>query len=654
MGWLIEMLLEAIKEKCSQFIVDMMELVTSMFTELLSCNLSLFEELFGVVGDLYKNVIVPMAIALLLLILVWQLFKSMFGKMGLESEDPVELVCRSGACLFMVVGSKTIVDYILGVAGTPYQWVVGTDIEVNSFSEYVSAMEGATAALGIDSISVMLLMLIMQFVVAWNYFKMLFIIAERYVLLGVFSYTAPLAFATGGSKATNNILSSWVKMFGGQIVLIIMNAWCMKMFLSGYGNMLASGYGFTKFFVATLCLIGFCKVTFKLDSYMASLGVNLGRPSSGLGAMGLMMAAGRLFGRYGHGSSSGTSGSSSGGEAAASASGSSATAAAGDMAQSMGAPIPMGAEMAGNTENGNIADEETESSAEMPFEDEMEGQADSMEEMENDNILEALGEMPEEGTAQPLAFDEEGDMEEIPDQDGSMGTNQDGGTEMELDGSERLDGMPEPEGAETIQEEGDINGLGDYPVNRQEEEEETETEDEMDLERTIPTGETGVEDATCGSAGAGFEESGSLQTGGEAGASKNTDAGGNILEELGSSIADAPPEVQAGSGDVKEFLETASAGMPAGSESSFSDRAAEEGNETGVFEVPGNAEGFQPEGEAWNHNPFIQGEQSVPEKNTEPQDAPLENIYEIPDVPKSREDLKRWNPKPENDPDMPF
>ena len=74
MGWLIELLLEAIKEKCSQFIIDMMELITSMFTELLSCDLDLFEELFGVVGDLYKNVIVPLAIALLLLICVWQLF----------------------------------------------------------------------------------------------------------------------------------------------------------------------------------------------------------------------------------------------------------------------------------------------------------------------------------------------------------------------------------------------------------------------------------------------------------------------------------------------------------------------------------------------------------------------------------------------------
>lgn len=192
-------------------------------------------------------------------------------------------------------------DYILTVAGTPYQWIAGTDIEVSSFSEYVSALEGLTGGLGIDSLNIAVLMLIMQFVVAWNYFKMLFVIAERYVLLGVFSYTAPLAFGTGGSKATNNILASWAKMFGGQIVLIILNSWCLKMFLSGYGNLNASSYGFTKFFVATLCLVGFCKVTFKLDSYLSSLGVNLGRPTTGIRALGLMMAAGRVLSHVGRG-----------------------------------------------------------------------------------------------------------------------------------------------------------------------------------------------------------------------------------------------------------------------------------------------------------------------------------------------------------------
>ena len=274
MGWLLELLIKSIWEFCSQLIVDMMSVITDMFTELLSCDLSLFEELFSVAGDLYSNAILPLGIALLLLICIWQLFKSMFGKAGVASEDPVELVLRSGICLFFIVAARPLTDYLLKIAGTPYQWIAGTEIKVSSFVEYVSALEAVTSVLGIGQLNIAILKLIMQFVVAWNYFKMLFVIAERYVLLGVFSYTAPLAFGTGGSKATNNILASWSKMFGGQIVLIILNSWCLKMFLSGYGNLTASSYGFTKFFAATLCLVGFCKVTFKLDSYLSSLGVN--------------------------------------------------------------------------------------------------------------------------------------------------------------------------------------------------------------------------------------------------------------------------------------------------------------------------------------------------------------------------------------------
>ncbi len=312
MSWLLDLLVDAVKEMVSQFIIDMMGLITDVFTDLLSCNLSLFEELFSVVGSLYQNVIVPDGNCFVTYDpRSWQLFKSMFGKVGINAEEPIELIGRSSICLFFVVASKPVINYILKIAGTPYQWGIGTDIKVQSFSEYVTALEGITAPLGLGTVSIAILMLIMQFVVAWNYFKMLFIIAERYVLLGVFSYTAPLAFATGGSKSTNNILASWSKMFGGQVVLIILNAWCLKMFLSGYGNMMASGYGFTKFFVATLCLVGFCKITFKLDSYMAALGVNLGRPSPGMGALGAAMAAQRIFSQAGR-VFSGTDGSGNG------------------------------------------------------------------------------------------------------------------------------------------------------------------------------------------------------------------------------------------------------------------------------------------------------------------------------------------------------
>ena len=332
MGWLIQMLIDAVREQCSLFIVDMMEIVNQVFTELLSCNLDLFEELFSVVKDLYREAIVPLAIAILLLIFIWQLLKGMFGKY-LNSEDPMELVIRSCICLFMVTGAKSIVNYVLEVAGTPYDWVTGTHITVVSFADFTSAAEAVTAGLGIDSLNIQILMVIIQFMVAWNYLKLLFIMAERYVLLGVFSYTAPLAFATGGSKATNNILASWSKMFGGQVVLIILDAWCLKVYLSGYGNMMASSYGFTKFFAATLCLVGFGKIAFKLDSYMASLGVNLGRTSPGMGGLGVMMMLGRVFSHFGgnaggHGSPAGDKGSPAAG--------------AGKMASGMGSPIPMG------------------------------------------------------------------------------------------------------------------------------------------------------------------------------------------------------------------------------------------------------------------------------------------------------------------------
>lgn len=70
MSWLIELLIEGVREVCSQFLVDMMDLLTNMFTELVSCDLSLFEDLFGVVKDLYENAILPLGIAILLLILV--------------------------------------------------------------------------------------------------------------------------------------------------------------------------------------------------------------------------------------------------------------------------------------------------------------------------------------------------------------------------------------------------------------------------------------------------------------------------------------------------------------------------------------------------------------------------------------------------------
>lgn len=647
MSWLLELLLEGIKDLCSQFIVDMMEIVTDMFTELLSCDLGLFEELFGVVADLYKNVMVPMGIAILLLICVWQLFKSMFGKAGLVSEDPIELVCRSGICLFLVVAARPVVNYILNVAGTPYQWVTGTEIEVESFSEYVSVLEGVTGGLGIDSLSIALLMLIMQIVVAWNYFKMLFVIAERYVLLGVFSYTSPLAFATGGSKATNNILASWSKMFGGQIVLIVLNSWCMKMFLSGYGNLMASSYGFTKFFVATLCLVGFCKVTFKLDSYMSSLGVNLGRPSSGMGAMGLMMAAGRIFSHVGRGGSSTSDGGEHGNSAAGQSYGS-----VSNMTEGSAGPIPMATEMSGeNMDMNSAADanafgnvEESDTAKDMQQED-FDGMSSTAEDA---GVLDELGVMP--APADEMESSDAGMNMDAAD----AGMSMDAGEMTEYRDGLNTDGnqVPfQPDMANSEMENmvipntgtsngdaaisSDINALGDYPV-----EEDFDTDGAESPEMDLDGGNidsSGVENEGTAD--------GIASSYGDSSLSGNTSASGTTGQKEAGIISEIGGETMAGS------MESYGSGDGAYGEAAIpEDVIATEANrdvrtETGRMPDMGLYHDFDNDGKT-GAMPNLDAGNVPPSSKTEKEFRSISRENSYREVPKSRDELRKKKGSP--------
>ena len=640
MGWLLELLIEGIREICSQFLVDMMDLITGMFTDLLSCNLSLFEDLFTVVKDLYENAILPMGIAILLLILVWQLFKTMFGRGGVEAEDPVELVCRSFLCFFMLLFARPVANYILEVAGTPYQWVAGTEIEVKSFSDFVTSLDQASASLGIDGLSISILLLIMQFVVAWNYFKMLFIIAERYVLLGVFSYTAPLAFSTGGSKATNNVLASWSKMFGGQVVLIIMNAWCMKVFLSGYGNLTASHYGFTKFFIATLCLIGFTKVCFKMDSYMASLGINLGRMSNGMGALGLMMAASRLF-SFGHSSHS-SSERMDGTEHTGTGSGETMGTASG-MGDAAG-PIPMSA--------GNPMDVEEMGEDYMEGRQQEEGYPDSTSDSatadtasEKENILAEMGITPEQeemekpedhaenygvgAVSEPIgkesieeteAAQEQGNISDSPNN--PLPNISD--LEAETTGTNYAEGMLETDGIPVESENGEISnaeGAFDYPR-----EEEPAASVGMELEPgSIGESEMDMEGVTSGSAGREYsaqESSGEMET-----------SGAGILNEIGESSV----PTSKGNSTISEFSQEAGqhlTGEPIVGENEFGQNV-----EGRISEAP-ITEGME-ESHVAGSDMLLDG-QNVREKAFPDEVERISKLEEeIPDIPKSRHELRR-------------
>ena len=169
---------------------------------------------------------------------MWQLFKNFGLGVGLSAEDPTKLAIKSILFIFLTLFADQIMVLVLGIAGTPYGWVVDTALPPIEFSNFGSVLTVIVGCLASGSVS--LIVLILVIIIAWNYIKLLFEAAERYILVGVLIYTAPIAFATGASESTSNVFSAWCRMLGGQLFLLIMNAWCLRLFTSMVGNFLAN------------------------------------------------------------------------------------------------------------------------------------------------------------------------------------------------------------------------------------------------------------------------------------------------------------------------------------------------------------------------------------------------------------------------------
>ena len=175
---------------------------------------------------------------LLLLNLVWSLFKNYAAGLDVETEDPVKLLFRSGIFLLCIWYADDIVNAALRIGGTPYRWIVDSDLPAVQFGSFNSVLLVIIGVLANGSVA--LIALILLVILAWNYLKLLLEAAERYITLGILVFTAPVVFALGASRSTNNIFRSWCRVFGSQLFLLIMNAWCLKLFTNMVAEFLAN------------------------------------------------------------------------------------------------------------------------------------------------------------------------------------------------------------------------------------------------------------------------------------------------------------------------------------------------------------------------------------------------------------------------------
>lgn len=230
-------ILDGIVAWIAEQVMHGLDLISTSVLGALGCNMDTFLRYFPAAETMYK-IFVALAIGLILLNWVWQLFKNYGLSAGIEAEDPVKLSIRSVIFILLAYFSDEIVNIVLKIGGTPYNWILNSELPPLNFADFNSVIVTILGVCASGAVAIIALILVL--ILAWNYVKLLFEAAERYVLLGVLVYTAPVAFATGASQSTANIFKSWCRMFGGQLFLLLMNAWCLRLFTSMVGSFLAN------------------------------------------------------------------------------------------------------------------------------------------------------------------------------------------------------------------------------------------------------------------------------------------------------------------------------------------------------------------------------------------------------------------------------
>lgn len=292
---MLDWIFEGVVTWISSIVSELMDAVSGLFLQALGTDMTAMEEYFPFLPKAFV-VLQYTAWAILFLITVWQLFRA-FGGPITEAENPMILLLRSSIFALLIGYAKSIFDLVLEIATAPYTALMDITMTAEdfTFAGLEEALKnGLTTIVAIASIVGLLLLVILEIALGWNYFKLLLETVERYIVVGVLCYTSPLAFSMGASKTTVQVFKSWCRMAGSQLLLLVMNVWFLRGFNSAMGQFIGSGgtlsTGQGSIFLWLFCALAFLKTAQRFDSYLASMGLSVAQTGSSMG-MELLMAA---------------------------------------------------------------------------------------------------------------------------------------------------------------------------------------------------------------------------------------------------------------------------------------------------------------------------------------------------------------------------
>lgn len=240
---------------------EMVEKLLRQLMTLLRVDTSYFASRVPVVKDI-ATILLAVGWALLISNLAYQALRSMASGVGIEAEEPGRLFLRTAMFSFLLVCSRQICDIALSLSAVIMRMLeVPKAVTFTPFNEdFFSELPNAG----------WLVVIVVNVYIQWQIIKLFFEVAERYVILCVLIYCAPLAFAMGGSKSTAEIFRGWLRMFASMCTLMVLNVMFVKMLLSAMSNS-PTGAAIVPW---VMLITGIVRMAKKMDSIILRIGLN--------------------------------------------------------------------------------------------------------------------------------------------------------------------------------------------------------------------------------------------------------------------------------------------------------------------------------------------------------------------------------------------
>lgn len=229
--------------------------------DLFHTDLTYFAERVPVVKDI-GTIFFAVGWALLIGNLVFQAMRSMASGVGIEAEEPGRLFLRTAMFSFLLMVSRQICEIGLGFSSTIMDMLqIPNAITFDPFGEDTFDMLPNAG---------WIVVILVNVIIQWQTIKLFFEVAERYVILCVLTYCAPLAFAMGGSKSTGEIFRGWLRMFASMCALMVFNLMFVKLLISAMSNA-PNG---TAIIPWMMLIVGIVRMAKKMDGIILRIGLN--------------------------------------------------------------------------------------------------------------------------------------------------------------------------------------------------------------------------------------------------------------------------------------------------------------------------------------------------------------------------------------------